>query len=95
MMSGRARQDVEDRVSALIGARFGGDYGAAFEHYRLDRQGRIDWAGLTALLVDAGAANLATGAAWAGELILDGGAGAGPLAAALGEYLTRRPGGPS
>ena len=60
---------MADRVTALVGARFGGSCRAAFGHYHLDREGRINWAGLTALLVDAGAVNLSTRATWAGELI--------------------------
>ncbi|MDB5309343.1 MAG: hypothetical protein JWO38_3545 [Gemmataceae bacterium] len=90
MMSARAKREVADRVSALVEARFGGSYRDAFGHYRLDCQGRVDWAGLAALLVDAGAVNLSTRAAWAGELIIDADQGGdvwAPLAAALGGCL--------
>ncbi|MBA4067448.1 MAG: hypothetical protein C0501_27810 [Isosphaera sp.] len=48
------RQEVDDKVAALVRSRFGGGYKAAFAHYDADGNGVIDGGELKALLSDAG-----------------------------------------
>lgn len=59
------RQEVDDKVTALVRGRFGGDYKAAFAHYDADRNGVIDRDELKALLADAGIGSGLTRWAWA------------------------------
>jgi Ca2+-binding EF-hand superfamily protein len=63
------RQEVADKVAALVKARFGGDYQSAFRHYDGDSDGKITKAELKKLLSDAGVGNLLTRAAWAGGIV--------------------------
>jgi Ca2+-binding EF-hand superfamily protein len=69
MAGERDRQELKDKVAALVRARFGGDYQSAFRHYDADHDGRITKAELKALLVDAGVGNVFTRPAWAGGII--------------------------
>src|SRR5678816_3292170 len=48
------KQEIDDKVTALVTTRFGGDYRAAFAHYDADGNGVIDKDELKALLKDAG-----------------------------------------
>jgi Ca2+-binding EF-hand superfamily protein len=65
MANEEQRQEVDDKVTALVRSRFGGDYRAAFAHYDSDGSGAIDRAELTALLKDAGIGSGLTRWAWA------------------------------
>jgi Ca2+-binding EF-hand superfamily protein len=65
MASREQRQELDDKVTALVRGRFGGDYPAAFRHYDADGDGVIDRAELKTLLVDAGIGNALTRWAWA------------------------------
>lgn len=53
MASEEQKQAVDDKVTALVATRFGGDYRAAFEHYDADGNGTIDKDELKAPLKDA------------------------------------------
>lgn len=59
------KQEIDDKVTALVRSRFGGDYRAAFVHYDTDGNGRIDKDELKALLADAGIGSGLTRWAWA------------------------------
>ena len=59
------RQGIDDKVTALVKTRFGGDYKAAFAHYDADGNGTIDKDELKALLKDAGIGSGLTRWAWA------------------------------
>ena len=59
------KQEVDDKVTALVRSRFGGDYKAAFAHYDADGNGVIDKDELKALLSDAGIGSGLTRWAWA------------------------------
>jgi Ca2+-binding EF-hand superfamily protein len=63
------RQELKDKVAALVRARFGGDYQSAFRHYDADHDGKITKGELKTLLVDAGVGNVFTRPAWAGGII--------------------------
>jgi Ca2+-binding EF-hand superfamily protein len=65
MASTDQRRELEEKVTALVAARFGGDYRAAFDHYDADRDGTINDAELKALLKDAGVGSGLTRGAWA------------------------------
>ena len=73
------RREIDEKVTALVRARFGGDYRAAFAHYDADGNGTIDKDELTALLKDAGIGSGLTRWAWAkgimGEVDADGDGG--------------------
>jgi hypothetical protein len=47
-------QEFDDKVTAIVKARSGGAYKAAYAHYGADGDGTIDSDGLKALLKDAG-----------------------------------------
>lgn len=59
------KQEIDDKVTALVHGRFGGDYKAAFAHYDADGNGVIDKDELKALLSDAGIGSGLTRWAWA------------------------------
>ncbi len=59
------KQEINDKVTALVKSRFGGDYKAAFAHYDADGNGVIDGGELKALLSDAGIGSGLTRWAWA------------------------------
>ena len=59
------KQVIDDKVTALVTARFGGDYKAAFAHYDADKNGTIDKDELKGLLADAGIGSGLTRWAWA------------------------------
>lgn len=65
MASEGNKREVEEKVSALVVSRFGGDYRAAFAHYDADRDGAIGKDELTTLLSDAGIGSGLTRWAWA------------------------------
>jgi hypothetical protein len=71
MMTERGKQELWGKVSALVGARFGGDFEAAFRHYGRDAGGRAGWDGVSALLADAGVGNWSTRTALSAEVMLD------------------------
>jgi len=52
--SAQNKQELRDKVAALVAARFAGDYRATFGHYDTDRDGAISTDELKALLADAG-----------------------------------------
>ena len=65
MANEEKRQEIDDKVTALVLTRFGGDYRAAFAHYDTDGNGTIDKDELKALLKDAGIGSGLTRWAWA------------------------------
>jgi Ca2+-binding EF-hand superfamily protein len=69
MASEEQRRELADKVEALVRARFGGDYRAAFGHYDADRNGLVSKAELKALLKDAGIGSGLTRWAWADGVI--------------------------
>jgi hypothetical protein len=73
MASERQKQELREKVSALVRAEFGGDYSIAFRHYA-DRNGKVDKDGVRALLRDAGIGTILTRWAWASAVVaeLDG-----------------------
>ena len=69
MASDEHRQELEGKVAALVAARFGGDYRAAFGHYDADGDGLVSKGELRALLSDAGVGSGLTRWAWADGVI--------------------------
>lgn len=65
MASEENKREVEEKVTALVTTRFGGDYRAAFTHFDANRDGVIDNDELKALLKDAGIGSGLTRWAWA------------------------------
>jgi Ca2+-binding EF-hand superfamily protein len=65
MESEEQREEIDDKVTALVRTRFGGDYRAAFAHYDADGNGMIDKDELKVLLKDAGIGSGLTRWAWA------------------------------
>jgi Ca2+-binding EF-hand superfamily protein len=65
MASDENRRELEEKVTALVTTRFGGDYRAAFTHYDANRDGVIDNDELKTLLKDAGVGSGLTRWAWA------------------------------
>ncbi|HEY1188518.1 MAG TPA: EF-hand domain-containing protein [Gemmata sp.] len=63
------KQEIDDKVTALVRGRFGGDYKAAFAHYDADCNGVIDKDELKALLADAGIGSVVTRWAWANGIM--------------------------
>lgn len=69
MASEQNKQELRDKVAALVGARFGGDYRAAFGHYDGNNDRTISKDELKALLGDAGVGSSWTRWAWAAGII--------------------------
>jgi Ca2+-binding EF-hand superfamily protein len=64
------KREVRDKLSRLVGEKFGGDYQKAFEFYdNGPKDGHIDAAELTQLLKDAGIGNWFTRDAWVEGII--------------------------
>lgn len=69
MANEKQRRELDEKLTALVENRFGGDYRAAFEHYAADGDGAIDKDALKALLSDAGVGSGLTRWAWANGII--------------------------
>lgn len=69
MASDENKREVEEKVSALVASRFGGDYRAAFAHYDSDGDGAIRKDELKLLLADAGIGSGLTRWAWASGIL--------------------------
>ena len=63
------KQEIDDKVTALVRGRFAGDYKAAFAHYDADSNGVIDKDELKVLLADAGIGSGLTRWAWASGIM--------------------------
>ncbi len=71
MASEESRKELEDKVTALVASRFGGDYRAMFDHYDADRDGSIGKGELRTLLSDAGVGSGLTRWAWASGIMAE------------------------
>ena len=69
MASEANRRELEEKVKALVAARFGGDYRAAFDHYDADRDGHITRAELLTVLRDAAVGSWLTRNVYAKEAV--------------------------
>ena len=65
------KNELRDKVSKLVGDKFGGDYHKAFEHYDEVKDGKISRRELAKLLGDAGIGNWLTRGAWASGIIAE------------------------
>ena len=63
------KQQVEEKVAALVEAKFGGDYQKAFEHYDSNHDGKVSKDELMTLLQEAGIGNFLTRSTWAAGVI--------------------------
>jgi Ca2+-binding EF-hand superfamily protein len=63
------RKELQDKVSRLVTARFGGDYHRAFAHYGRTPDGKIAREALVGLLKDAGVGSWLTRGAWADGIL--------------------------
>jgi len=95
------RRELRDKVAALVGLRFGGDYRVAFGHYAADGNGAVSRHELEALLADAGVGPNWTPWVWATAIVAaldadgDGCVSWPEFAAALGPRATGHPAGGS
>ena len=64
MANSQNKQELQNKVAALIATRFAGDYRATFGHYDTDRDGAIGTDELKALLADAGVGSRLTRWLW-------------------------------
>jgi hypothetical protein len=73
MASERQKQELREKVSALVRTQFGGDYSIAFRHYA-DSSGKVGKDRVRALLKDAGIGSILTRWGWASSVVaeLDG-----------------------
>ncbi|QEL19228.1 EF-hand domain-containing protein [Limnoglobus roseus] len=69
MASEENRRELDEKVTALVATRFGGDYRAAFAHYDANGDGVVSKDELKALLADAGIGSGLTRWAWANGII--------------------------
>jgi Ca2+-binding EF-hand superfamily protein len=69
MASEQNKQELRDKVSALVAERFGGYHRAAFAHYDANSDGLISKDELKALLGEAGVGSSWTRWAWAAGII--------------------------
>jgi Ca2+-binding EF-hand superfamily protein len=66
------KKELEEKITALVGSRFGGDYHRAFAHYDDRRKdGTINKDELLELLKDAGIGNWLTRGGWADGIIAE------------------------
>jgi len=70
MASEGQKQELRQKASTLVDAKFGGDYAIAFRHYA-DRNGKVSKDGVKTLLRDAGVGNSLTRWAWAGAVVAE------------------------
>jgi Ca2+-binding EF-hand superfamily protein len=63
------KQELRDKVAALVAARFGGDDRVAFAHYDANNDGLISKDELKAMLGEAGVGSSWTRWAWAAGII--------------------------
>jgi len=63
------KRELEKKLHSLIGTRFHGDRGAAFNHYDADGDGSVNEDELKRMLADAGIGNGFTRWAWANGII--------------------------
>ena len=73
MASEAEKRELQQKVQALVEAKFQGDYQKAFDHYAQARtkDGKINKAELTKLLGDADIGNFFTRGVWADEIIAE------------------------
>ena len=69
MASDENKRELEEKVTALVTDRFGGDYRAAFAHYDADGNGSIDKSELRTLLAEAGIGSGLTRGVWASGIL--------------------------
>ncbi len=62
-------KELEQKVSALVAKKFGGDYKKAFDHYDTDGDGSIGKSELSGMLSEAGVGNGLTRGVWATKII--------------------------
>lgn len=66
------KQELKEKVTKLVGDRFGGDYSKAFDHYDSDnKDGKISKDELVRLLADAGVGTWMTRGMWADGIIAE------------------------
>ncbi len=53
MATEQQKQELREKVAALVKAEYGGDYSIAFRHFA-DANGKVNKSGVKALLKDAG-----------------------------------------
>ena len=70
MASERQKQELREKVPALVGTKFGGDYSIAFRHYA-KRDGRVDKDGVKAMLKDAGIGSVLTRWVWVRAVVAE------------------------
>ena len=71
MASDQDKQELKDKVAALVAANFGNDYRRAFRHYDSDQDEKIDKGELKTLLSDARVGNRFTRSALAAGIIAE------------------------
>jgi hypothetical protein len=70
MVTERQKQDMREKVPALVRTKFGGDYSIAFRHYA-DRDGKVSKDGVKVMLKDAGIGSILTRWAWARGVVAE------------------------
>jgi hypothetical protein len=70
MVTERQKQDMREKVPALVRTMFGGDYAIAFRHYA-DADGEVSKAGVKSMLRDAGIGSILTRWAWARGVVAE------------------------
>jgi Ca2+-binding EF-hand superfamily protein len=69
MANEEKRQEIDDKVTALVKTQFDGNYRAAFAHYDADGDGVVHKDELKSLLKDAGIGSGLTRGAWANGIM--------------------------
>ncbi len=70
MVSERQKQDMREKVPALVRTKFGGDYSIAFRHYA-DSNGMVSKDGVKSMLRDAGIGSILTRWVWARGVVAE------------------------
>ena len=71
MATDAQKQELIDKLKYLVENKFGGDYKVAFNHYDVDKDGKVDITDINNILTDANIGNYFTRGLWANGIMTE------------------------